>query len=293
MLGLSRTLCAGLLACWLGLTLWSARGRGGPTPPRADPGLVRVITWNIHCGQDTGPPWQRFDWPARKLALRVALEDARPDVLCVQEARPGQVAFLEEVLPGHRRVGVGRDGPSAGEHCAIYFDRDRFEEIGGGTFWLEGPADEPRPGPAFGPRRICTWVRLRDRRTGRVLCVCNTHLPLTEGPRQSAARRILAHLAAADPQDAVLVTADFNAPPRAPSRRLFAEAGLADAASLAGGRPGAPTFQLYGIPLRCLDGILVGPHWQVRRHVLLDANPNGTFPSDHFGVLADLALPPP
>jgi endonuclease/exonuclease/phosphatase family metal-dependent hydrolase len=290
--GVARVLFAVVLACWLGLIAWSALSRGGPPPaPKADPALIRVVTWNIHCGAGEGPPWQQFDWPLRRHALRAAVDQARPDILCVQEAVAEQVAFLEKALPGHRRVGVGRDdGGSGGEHCAIYFNRDRFEEVGGGTFWLEEPVDQPRVGSALDVKRICTWVRLRDRDSGRVLRVYNTHLYLTERPRLSAARLILAHVAAGDPTDAVVLTADFNAPPAVPSRRLFAEAGLADSAELAGRPAGTPTFQLYGIPLRCLDAVLVGPGWGVRNHLLLDVKPGNIFPSDHFGVLADLAL---
>src|SRR5207244_12543354 len=102
-----------------------------------------------------------------KQALRVALDQARPDIRCVQDATPEQVAFLEETLPGHRRVGVGRDGESGGEHCAIYFNRQRFAEIGGSTFWLEEPIDQPRAGSALDVTRICTWARLRDRGSRR------------------------------------------------------------------------------------------------------------------------------
>jgi hypothetical protein len=76
------------------------------------------------------------------------------------------VAFLEQSLPEHGRVGVGRDGAAGGEHCAIYFDRRRFEPLDGDTFWLEEPIDQPRPGSALSVKRICTWVRLRDRDTG-------------------------------------------------------------------------------------------------------------------------------
>jgi endonuclease/exonuclease/phosphatase family metal-dependent hydrolase len=39
-----------------------------------------------------------------------------------------------------------------------------------------------------------------------------------------------------------------------------------------------------------LDGILVGPGWGVSRHAVVDVKPDGVFPSDHFGVLADLTL---
>jgi endonuclease/exonuclease/phosphatase family metal-dependent hydrolase len=203
------------------------------------------------------------------------------------------VAFLDEVLPGHSRVGVGRDGPAGGEHCAIYFDRQRFAEIGGNTFWLEEPIDQPRAGSALSVKRICTWVRLRDRAGGRTLRVYNTHLYLTESPRLTAAQLILAHVAAGDHTDAVLLTADFNASPYAPSRRLFTapDTGLADSAERAGAPIGERTFQLYGIGLWCIDGILVDAHWRVHNHLIVAVKPQNTFPSDHFAILADLELP--
>jgi endonuclease/exonuclease/phosphatase family metal-dependent hydrolase len=293
-LRLPRRIFVGFFACWVVVLGWAQFSHGGPAPAaKSDPASVRVVTWNIHCGQDDGPPWERFDWPSRKHALREALSQAAPDVLCVQEARPGQVAFLEQALPGHDRVGVGRDdGRDGGEYCAIYYDRARFERLDGGTFWLAEPTDTPRPGSAFSVKRICTWVRLRDRDTGRVVRLYNSHLPLTEGPRREAARVILERMAAGDPSDAVVLTADFNASPSAPSRRRFAEAGLVDSAVLAGERPGRWTLHLYGIPLRCIDGILVGAGGKVERHALLDVKPGNVFPSDHFGLLADLSLTP-
>jgi endonuclease/exonuclease/phosphatase family metal-dependent hydrolase len=291
-LGVSRLLFISVLTGWLGLIGWSVLCAGGPGPAaKADPALVRVVTWNIHCGQDHGPPWKQFDWEVRKHALQSALDEARPDILCVQEATPQQVAFLEEVLPGHGRVGVGRDdGQSAGEHCAIYFNRQRFEEIDGHTFWLEEPIDQPRAGSGLEVKRICTWVRLRDRVSNRTLRLYNTHLYLTEGPRGTAAAIIRAHIAAGEPSDAVLLTADFNATATAPSRRRFREVGLTDSVERAGQPGGQPTFQLYGVGIRNIDGILVDQHWRVHRHVLLKGKPRNTFPSDHFGVLADLGL---
>src|SRR5207249_531875 len=99
-----------LLAGWLSLIAWARACPGGPAPPpKADPAAIRVVTWNIHCGQEGGPLWRRFDWSRRKHSLQAALGQAAPDILCVQEALADQVAFLEHTLPEHRRVGVGRD----------------------------------------------------------------------------------------------------------------------------------------------------------------------------------------
>jgi endonuclease/exonuclease/phosphatase family metal-dependent hydrolase len=288
----ARVVLIAMLAFWLGLILWSALCPGGPEPPpKADPRIIRVVTWNIHCGQDQGPPWKRFDWPGRRESLRAALAQVSPDFLCVQEATPDQVAYLERSLPGHRRVGIGRDGEAGGEHCAIYFNRERFEESGSSTFWLEEPTDRPGKSAALDAKRICTWVRLRDSITGRMLRVYNAHLYLWEAPRLTAARLILDNIAAGDRADAVVFTADFNATPSAPSRRLFIDSGLADSAGRAGAPVGKPTFHMgYGIGLWCIDGILVDRHWSVHKHLILDVKPMNVFPSDHFGLLADLAI---
>jgi endonuclease/exonuclease/phosphatase family metal-dependent hydrolase len=258
---------------------------------KASATALRVVTWNIRCGQDEGPPWRSLDWPVRKHSLRAALDQARPDVLCVQEARPGQVAFLEQTLPGHERVGVGRDdGRHKGEHCAILFDRTRFERLGGGTFWLRQPIDRPQPRSLFTFPRICTWVRLRDRITGRELRFYNSHLPLREKGRREAARVLLGQMAAGAPSDVVVLTADFNASPSAASRKQFTAAGLIESAVLAGQPAGVRTFHVRGLPLLSLDAILVGPGATVDRHLRLDARPGRCFPSDHFGLLADLSF---
>jgi endonuclease/exonuclease/phosphatase family metal-dependent hydrolase len=47
---------------------------------------------------------------------------------------------------------------------------------------------------------------------------------------------------------------------------------------------------MYGIGLWGIDGILVDRHLGVREHRILDSKPLNTFPSDHFALLADLAL---
>lgn len=284
-----------VLTCWLGLNGWAALTQGGgPPEPKTDPSNIRVVTWNILHGRQSGPPWSRVtlsNWAVRRASLETALQQAEPDILCVQEALAEQVAFLEETLPTHQRVGVGRDdGASAGEHCAIFFRTDRFDHLEGNTFWLEEPTDQPCRNPATHIKRICTWVRLRDRATGETLRVYNVHSYLTERSRLSAAQVLLDHLAQGDPRDAVIVTGDFNAPPSAPSRQLLAAAGLRESASWNGQSSTRPTYQWYGLRLRSLDGILVNTPWQVRHHHVLDMKPGNTFPSDHFGVLADLAL---
>lgn len=58
---------------------------------------------------------------------------------------------------------------------------------------------------------------------------------------------------------------------------MFAEAGLRETAALAG-RGAEGTYQLYGLRLRCLDGILAGPGWRVQRYAVVNVKPGGVFP---------------
>jgi endonuclease/exonuclease/phosphatase family metal-dependent hydrolase len=286
----TRALIVAALTAWLALIAWSAFSPGGlMPPPKSDPAAIRVLTWNILLGADGGPLWGRHGWPVRKPALREALRAAGPDILCVQEALEEQVRFLEAELPRHSREGVGRDdGRTAGEHCAIFFDASRFERLAGGTFWLEEPADTPPARPGLGPKRICTWVRLRDRPSGLTLRVYNAHSYLTEGARLRASRIILARVRSGDAADEVLLAGDFNAPPAAPSRVIFSEAALIPATESASGPADAPTYQFYGIRWRSLDEIYASGGLRSVGRWVVDVKPGNTFPSDHFGVLADL-----
>jgi endonuclease/exonuclease/phosphatase family metal-dependent hydrolase len=291
-LRLAGTVLIGTLGVWLALIGWSGWSSGGAMPPvKSDPRIIRVVTWNILHGTVHGAPWSRFGWPVRKGALERVLLATAPDILCVQAALEEQANGLSDFLSGYSRVGVGRDdGGSSGEFCAIFFDGGRFEVVGGGTFWLEEPTDKPPAHTFFGPKRICTWVRLRDRPSGRAFRAYNTHSYLTERARLVAARVILARIAMGDPTDAVLVTGDFNAPPKTPNRLLFKEAGLESSAKLAGDSRETATYQFYGIRLKSLDDVLVDQGWQVDARRVLDMKPGNTFPSDHFGVMADLFL---
>jgi endonuclease/exonuclease/phosphatase family metal-dependent hydrolase len=280
------------LTAWLALIAYSAASPGGlMPPPKSDPAAIRILTWNILVGADSGPIWGRHDWSVRKLALGDVVQAVGPDILCVQEALIGQVKFLESKVPGHLREGVGRDdGRESGEHTAIFFNASRFERFGGGTFWLEQPSDEPPARHSLGPKRICTWVRLRDRDDGRMIRVYNAHSYLTQSAQLQASRIIMAGIKSGDSADEVVLTGDFNATPNAPSRTLLSQAALIPSAELAGARPDLPTYQFYGIRMRSLDELYASKGWISAGRWIADTKPRNTFPSDHFGVVADLLL---
>ena len=109
-LWLGRSIVASALSCWVGLIGWSALSPGGAIPPlKSNPEAIRVLTWNILHGTESGMPWKRYGWTIRKKAIETALAGTKPDILCVQEALEEQGRFLAAILPGHRsrRCGPG------------------------------------------------------------------------------------------------------------------------------------------------------------------------------------------
>ena len=152
-----------------------------------------------------------------------------------------------------------------------------------------GPMLTPKDDPAA-IRMICTWVRLRDRHSGRTLRVYNTHLYLTE---QARLARYASSWGGSPPATAPTpcssraISMCLRRPPAIESSPKRAWFPWRDSP----GRPhAAPTYQFYGIRLKCLDDIILSQDFRVRRHRIVDVKPGNTFPSDHFGILADITL---
>ena len=130
-----------------------------------------------------------------------------------------------------------------------------------------------------------------NRATGRSLRVYNTHQYMTEPARVEAVRVILAMIEKGESGGSSACcrrfqrgTRDTGSPALRGGRFHFDCRARASASTV------APTYQFYGIRLRRLDDILVNRGWQVVNHQVVDAKPDNIFPSDHFGVMADLIL---
>lgn len=271
----------------IGLLLGAPRQEPSPAPE-----LV-AVTWNLRFAADDGHPWA-----SERLGLSVELwREQDPDLVGTQEGLYGQLLDLERALPEWAWIGLGREGGSRGEHCAIFYRRARFEPRELDHFWL---SDTPATigSRSFGNRvvRMATWVRLLDRASGAELLVLNTHFDHQSAPaRERSAELIAGRLAAFDPALPLLVLGDFNtAPGTAPYRLLLEGAELVDSWLAAPERD--PELATYHAYRGLLEG---GPRidWILQRGPLeaLEARlwtfeREGRYPSDHFPVALRLRL---
>jgi len=172
-------------------------------------------------------------WDRRKALVVSAIEGERPDVLGLQEAFVWQLEYLVDALPEYAYSGAGRDdGHRGGESVGILYRKDRFELAASGTFWFSDRPEVPGsvPGEDWGSPtlpRICSWVRLVEKSTGRGIYVYNVHLQHNAGGDSDLARTasvelLRTRIANREPADPVIVTGDFNSTEtEVPIRRMI------------------------------------------------------------------------
>ena len=152
-----------------------AAALAGCTTPGDASAPLRVASYNIRLA--TGDKGTPNAWDLRKDDLIAQIRKMDLDAFGMQEVRPEQAAFLREKLPEFEFVGEHR-GPDrkSDEASPVFFRKDRFEALKSGTFWLSETPEVPgvRGWGAACPR-VCSWMWLKDRKTGKTFCFANTH----------------------------------------------------------------------------------------------------------------------
>lgn len=265
-----------------------------PAISRAQASPLWVMSYNIRYDN----PDDRPDWRARRGPMARQIAFFSPDILGVQEALIPMVEDLSRALPGYVHYGVGRDdGAARGETTTIFYRNARFKRLFAETRWCS-PTPE-RPGKAYDAALPRTYTRivLRDRASGALLDVRNAHLDhVGAESRRRCARQILDQ--ATWPGARLIVLGDFNSSPGDPPYAQLTGKGspLHDArmsspvvfgpdGTFNDFSPGAP-------PAGPIDYIFVDRAFQALRFATLTDTDNGLAISDHFPVIAEIALRP-
>lgn len=264
-------------------------------PLQAKPAL-RVASYNIRL-KILSDALAGNGWEQRESLVKALISFHQFDLFGLQEVTAPQLQDLRS-LQEFAHVGVGREnGKEAGEFAPIFFRLARFNPIDSGTFWLSDTPEQVSMGWDASYHRICTWIRLEDRLTGKVFAVFNTHFDNQgEKARQQSARLILNRLKPLMKEGIpVLLIGDFNATPTSEPYCLL-NGTLADARQRSESPPYGPFatfngFHYQGPFTDCIDHVFCDPGIRVLRFATLTDSLNQHFPSDHFPVLADIELP--
>jgi endonuclease/exonuclease/phosphatase family metal-dependent hydrolase len=255
-------------------------------------GPVELVTYNIRLNT---PGDGEHAWPYRKENVCALFRFHRAEIFCVQEALPGQVDDLAEAFPDFVCEGVGRDdGVREGEFSAIFYNRERFKKLDGGTFWLSETPGACSFGWDAAYRRVCTWVKLEETATGKVLNVFNTHFDNVgvEARKNSAALIIRKVGEITGGKGPVVLCGDFNLNPSSEPIALIRQA-FRDAYEVSLQPPYGSVATFRGFtyddpPGERIDYIFVSEGVTVERYGALTDSRDRAFFSDHLPVIATL-----
>ena len=174
---------------------------------------LSIMSFNIRYGlADDG----ENSWQYRREFVFDVIQDHKPDILGLQEALHFQI---EEVMTAGQMseyswLGFGReDGAAAGEYAAILYHKDRFEILEEDTFWFSETPHIPSISESWGNqlKRICTWVRLRERNSGSTVYIYNVHLDHeSQTSRVNSVLLLMERIQNRSHPDPVIVIGDFN-----------------------------------------------------------------------------------
>jgi len=256
---------------------------------------LTVATFNLRFASDKAPN----AWPERRPVMKGCFKKMAADVIGTQEGVYSQLRDIAADLPEYDWIGTGRDGGSRGEFMAIFYRKSRLEPLEFHHFWL---SDTPNviASANWGNtnRRMTTWVRFRERKTGREFVVFNTHLDhAVEGAREKAASLIRQRVEQLTNNLPVLLIGDFNAEPAKEKTysSLVSDGFFSDAwlAATTRRNDGIETFHDFKGPRQGpyrIDWILTRGPWEVPEAEVFIFSRRNQFPSDHHPVVATLRL---
>ncbi|UCG56985.1 MAG: endonuclease/exonuclease/phosphatase family protein [Phycisphaerales bacterium] len=296
------------LALWMVLAPLAGTRAGAAAPAGLE---VRVMSFNIRYGtaSDGENRWQN-----RREIVCDLLRSAECDVVGLQEALAFQIDRIGKVLPKYGQVGVGRDdGRTKGEYCPILYRQDRFMLDESGTFWLSDTPDVPGSSH-WGNAcvRICTWVRLVEKKSGSACYIFNIHLDHVSQPSREKSVALLAkRIRDRRCPDPFVVMGDFNAGEQNPAVMYLK--GRTKLDHVAEGLSRSPvtmvdTFRVLHPEAadvgtfngfkgdrtgEKIDYVLAPPEVTVLEAKIVRDDSDGRYPSDHFPVVALLRMPRP
>ena len=237
-------------------------------------------------------------WPYRKDAVAALLRRHSPDLFGLQEALPHQIAELSAALPEHDWLGVGRDGGGGGEGAPVFYRKDRFTLLKGGTFWLSETPERPSRGWDAALNRVCSYGLFKEKPSRHRLLVINCHFDHAGKTAGIESARLVLNMVEKinDDDDPLVLMGDFNAEPNDPPIILLKQY-LSDSRDSSRIPPAGPPgtfsgFAVEGSVTRRIDYLFTAKDGRidVLSHEVLEDADKSRYPSDHLPVSVQIGF---
>jgi len=262
---------------------------------------LKVMTFNIRYDN---PGDSIYNWDHRKDMIFGVFHSYSPDLAGLQEVLYNQLCDLRDTLKEYSWFGVGRDdGDKAGEFSAIFYKTSRFTEVDEANFWLSKTPDLPGSKSWHTAcTRIVTWLMLRDRQSGQLFFIFNTHFDhASEEARIESAKLLRKQIDEITSGRPVIVCGDFNSTSSDQPYKLLTDKSasgfLTDTRTSLPDTIKEPSYSFIGFPFHPDNGNLIdfiftrnAPAFKVKTYHIITDNRNGLYPSDHMPVTTEFLV---
>lgn len=262
---------------------------------------LKVISFNLKRTMRFHTPnsWYR----RRELVARV-IEESGAAIVGVQEMLPAMKEDIRRLLADYRIFGWGRTRRQTGEHSAILVHAPDLRATYDETFWLSKHPNKwgSRAYFAMFPR-ICTVCEVYSEELGRKIRVFNTHFDHICGPARTLGVHIILdymHRYNLREKMPTILMGDLNARPGSKAVKMltnnlhpYADIHLTSVYSRFDKSRIYNSYHAFRGKCkgsRPIDYIFVSDDFQIEEAYMDTTNMNGRYPSDHFPLVAVLAL---
>lgn len=242
-----------------------------------------AMTFNVLCAGR-----KENHWCKRQKLVREMIKMYAPDVFGIQEAHYGWMKYIASQFKDiYAYVGAGKDdGGIKGEFSPVFYNKNKYELLEEGNFWLSETPDIPSLGWDGAENRTCAYALLEDKSTREKFAVFNTHLDHIG--RKAMIEGIKLVVAETDcfKETKTVVMGDFNVTPDSDVYSYMLKKGFADARSVALSADSINSFHAFGGNSKMIDFVFVRNIQNVKEAKTATDMPFGKMPSDHYPVVA-------
>lgn len=253
-------------------------------------GEIRIMSANVRClnPQDLG----KKSWFYRADLILKNIKAEAPTVIGFQEVTKWQYAYLCDTLSGYDSVITYRDDTAFSEGCPVFYNTSLYNLKDKGSFWLSETPEVMSIDWDSACYRICSYVILEEKQTGKAFVVFNTHLDhVSDEARINGIGVVLDKIAQFGGLPSVII-GDLNAAEDSETYRSVTQNFLDAKYQLQNPQISA-TYQNWGTELDrpCIDYCMISKTgFAVNSYKVVQTTYDGVYPSDHFPLSVSLTL---
>lgn len=251
---------------------------------------IRVMSCNLRCITPLDPG--KKSWFYRADLIVNNIEKENPGIIGFQEATKLQYKYMCDTLTGYDSVIEFRDKSIISEGCPIFYRTDLYELIDKGSFWLSETPDVMSKDWDAACYRICSYVILKEKASGKEFVVFNTHLDhVSDEARINGIAVVLDKIEQFGSLPSMIM-GDFNAAEGSQTYESATESFL-DAKYQTENTMESCTYEGYGTSLggKAIDHLMISKTGlEVKSYKVVTDIYDGVYPSDHFQLSVVLTL---